>query len=494
MTVRTRLLAGFGAVVLLLLMPSLFAAGRLAQLRHLAVEGRSGQAAAIASLGRMQALLSDLDRLERSLVATSDRTLAVAAEEATDSLAIAYGRLRDSPYGEQALPLSSLVEEIEALAAEVHEHVAMNRIPEATEALSSMLEGMGELESRSAVVAESIDSLARQDFLRAERLSESARAGTLVFLLLALFIGGAVIVFTTHAVTSPLLKLRRAMAWVADGRFETPADLPYARTDEIGELSRSFQRMTARLDTLDRTKAEFLGMASHELKTPLNVITAYAELIEDELGDQISEQHRSMITGVADQAEIMAKRVSRLMDISRLEAGSYRLAPEPIRIEDLATGLVRMFEGLAADKGIDFDIRLDDAVPESIIVDVDIIRDEVLGNLVSNAFRFTPSGGRVTIEVIGREGGVDFAITDTGPGVPEEHRAFIFDKHYTSDRTRTVGSGLGLAIVKEMVELHGGLITLEDTPPEGGARFRVALPLTPASADIEVPGSSMVRR
>lgn len=194
-----------------------------------------------------------------------------------------------------------------------------------------------------------------------------------------------------------------------------------------------------------------------------------------------------MITAVFEQAEIMAQRVSRLMDISRLDAGTYKLAPEPIRVEDLVKGVVSMLERLAEDKDIEMQIRLADSVPESVTVDVDVVREEVLGNLVSNALRFTPEGGRIAIDVEGREGGVDITVTDSGSGIPEEHRAHIFDKHYTSDRTRTVGSGLGLAIAKEMVELHGGLITLEDAPPGWGARFRVAFPSIPATADLEVP-------
>lgn len=487
MTVRGRLLLGFGAVVALLLVPGLFAASRLAQLRHLAVEGRSGQAVAVASLGRMQALASDLDRLERSFVATGDLALGQAVQATADSLEAAYGRLSSSPYGEQARSLEPMVDRIDSLAIIIEEEVTADRLESAASRLESMFDEFDRLEAQAAEVAESIDELARQDFSRAEELSESARSRTLFFLLLAIVVGGGVMAWTTHALTTPIFKLRRAMARVADGTLETPADLPYDRDDEIGALSRSFRTMTERLDELNRAKAEFLGMASHELKTPLNVISAYAELLEDGLGEESTERNRDMITAVFEQAEIMAQRVSRLMDISRLDAGTYRLAPEPVRVEDLVKGVISMLERLADDKDVSVEVHLADSTPESVTVDVDVIREEVLGNLVSNALRFTPQGGRIAIDVEGRGGGVDFTVTDSGSGIPEEHRPHIFDKHYTSDRTRTVGSGLGLAIAKEMVELHGGFITLEDAPPGWGARFRVALPLAPASADLELP-------
>ena len=106
---------------------------------------------------------------------------------------------------------------------------------------------------------------------------------------------------------------------------------------------------------------------------------------------------------------------------------------------------------------------------------------------MANALRFTPAGGRVELTARGWEGGVEFRITDSGPGIPEEHQPFIFEKHYTTDRAQAVGSGLGLAIAKEMVELHGGSIGLEDASGHAGACFRVALPARPATADLDIP-------
>ena len=486
MKVRTRLLVGFGGVVVLLLAPTLFAASRFAQLRHLAVEGRSGQAAAVADLGRVQALVSELDRLERSVVATSDSALGAAARITLDSLSAAYERLSASPYAREAEALGPVVDTIRVRSMRVASHVEAQRIDEATLALGTLMPAFARMEEVTGTVARSIDEAARADFSSAERLSASARNRTLLFLVLSVLIAASVVAWTTRALTTPLLRLRRAMASVADGSFETPADLPYERDDEIGELAHSFRTMTRRLEELARAKAEFLGMASHELKTPLNVIAAYAELIEDGLGEDVSDRHRSMINAVSEQADIMAGRVSRLMDISRLDAGTYRLAPEPIRIEDLMTGVLRMFERVAVDQGVELVLDVEDNGPESIVVDVDVVRDEILGNLVANALRFTPSGGRVELTARGRGGGVEFRVADTGPGIPEEHRPFIFEKHYTTDRAQAVGSGLGLAIAREMVELHGGSIILEDGVGQG-ACFRVALPARPARTDLEIP-------
>jgi signal transduction histidine kinase len=337
-----------------------------------------------------------------------------------------------------------------------------------------------------------VDAIAMRDRADAESTSERARAGTLAGLAVALLISLLVAAYTTHAMTSPLRRLGRASARIADGEFAIPSDLPYGRSDEIGELCSSFRAMTRRLAELDRTKVAFLGIVSHELKTPLNVIKAYAEVIEDELGSSASSSHKQLIASVAEQAVVLSRRVSRLMDISRLEAGSYRLSVETTPIEDIATGLERMFERSAKEKGIRFTVDVADSAPFDAVVDVDILRDEILGNLINNAFRFTPEGGWVDVTIEGAEGGVVFTITDSGPGIPEEHRAYIFDKYYVVDRARAVGSGLGLAIVREMVALHGGLVTLEASPPGCGARFRVSLPRVTEGASLEVPALSMV--
>jgi signal transduction histidine kinase len=374
----------------------------------------------------------------------------------------------------------------------VEEHVANHRMDRATETFSSLLAAFDEASSELSVVADSIDALALRDARDAERTSAAARTATLTGLAVALVFTLIVAGLTTHAMTSPLRKLSRASARIADGEFTIPGDLPYGRSDEIGELSTSFRAMARTLAELDRTKAAFLGVVSHELKTPLNVIKSYAEVIEDGLGPEAPDTHKELIASVAEQALVLSRRVSRLMDISRLEAGTYSLSVERTPIEDLATGLERLFERQAREKDIALTVRVAESAPFDAIIDVDILRDEILGNLVTNAFRFTPPGGWVDVLIEGESGGITFTVTDSGAGIPEEHRPHVFEKYYVVDRARAVGSGLGLAIVKEMVRLHGGLVSLEPSPPGCGARFRVSLPRVTEGASLEVPEHSMV--
>jgi signal transduction histidine kinase len=179
---------------------------------------------------------------------------------------------------------------------------------------------------------------------------------------------------------------------------------------------------------------------------------------------------------IGEQTRVLTRQVSRLMDISRLETGSYLIELERVALRDLIMGVERAFEIVALEKGVTLLAEVDPDAPQELVVDIDLIRDEVLSNLVSNALKFTPEGGHVWVRARGEEGGIVIEVTDTGPGIPPEHRPHIFEKYYQVERSRSLGSGLGLAIAKEMVEAHGGRIELVDR--EGpGTTFEVHLPV-----------------
>jgi signal transduction histidine kinase len=492
MSLRGKLILGFAAVGLVLLVPSLFAATRLAQLKELAVEGRSGHAAAVAGIGRMQALLAELNRVQRSFIATGDSALGAAAESAVDSLRAVQARFASSPYGEVGAALEQVVVDVAERSERIATSMREGLVTEATMELQPLISRLGTADAQLAAVAAGVDALARQEIVRADQMTESARVQTLVAVVLAFLWSVVLASLITHALTSPLRRLSRGMAHVADGGFETPSDLPYDRRDEVGELSTSFRTMARRLAELDRVKSEFFGIVSHELKTPLNAIRAYAEVLQDELGDRASDFHRTLLSDVMEQTQVMGRRVSRLMDISRLSAGTYQIAPEHVQIDPFAAQLRSAWELRAHDHRVCFEVLVRPSAPLGVVMDVEIVRDEVIGNLVSNAIRHTPPFGRVDVVITGDERGVVFTVTDTGPGIPEEHRELVFRKHYTVDRRSVVGSGLGLAIAKEMAELHGGIIQLERSPPGCGARFSVALPLVPRGADMEVPSPHLI--
>lgn len=478
MSLRQRLVGSFALITLLLLIPATLAIVRLSTLREMAVEGREQHAAASLALGRFATALSELDRLERSYLVTGDTILLSGTRAALDDLRDQIPPLGAPVHLDSPSSLAPIVDSLAAASVRIEELVRDGQPAQADQVFTEMVPLMSEARSQLAILAGSIDRQAQEDFIRAHAIISSSRAE----ILFLLFISGVMVVvlaiWVTRAIVDPVRRLAEAMAAVTRGTLEAPADLPYERGDEIGDLTDSFRAMTSRLAELDRMKAEFLGVAGHELKTPIAVISGFSELIEEELAGELTDHQQQILNGIAEQSRIMTRLVNRLMDISRLESGSFCMELESTHVEDLVTGLVRSFDVLAAEKGIRIHTLIEDSAPESLLVDVDLVRSELLGNLVSNALKFSPKGGEVRIRVWGEEVAVLFEVSDTGPGIPEHHRAHVFDKYYQVERSRRMGSGLGLAITREVAELHGGEVRAVETAGPG-ATFQVRLPLRP---------------
>lgn len=478
MSVRLRLAGTFVLLIGLFLVPMQYAGVRLNDLRELAVERRSQHASATLALGAFHAGLAELDRHQRAHLATLDPRIGEEVESALAELRIELARLQDAGYADATRRLARQLDSLVTLSHEIHLLVDEGRVEEATRAFEELGPLRSELGRALQRVGTAVDRRSAADFARAEEMSASAAATTigaaLGCVLLALLVGA----WTTGALTKPLKTLSSAAADVADGSFEAPEGLPYRRGDEIGDLSRSFRTMTRRLAELDQMKAEFMSVASHELKTPINVIRGYTELIEEELAGEVTGSQREILDAIAEQTRRMSRQVSRLLDIGRLEAGTYRMEFESVHVDDLLTGLRLAFEVLAEENGVNLRSEVEETAPETLYADPDMLRDEVLGNLVSNALRFTPEGGQVAIRVRGEEDLAIIEVSDTGPGIPEDQRPHVFEKYYQGDRTRSMGAGLGLAVAQEVVEAHGGRITLEPGSPVG-ATFRVSLPTSP---------------
>jgi len=479
MRVGDRLIVTFVVLGGALALPSFFAAARLGDLRDLAVVERASHAEAALALGGLEAGLAELDRYLRSYVAAPDSALRQSVFTALDNLRAEAGRIGHAGYSEAAGVLDTELSGLQASTERIDSLVQNGSLGGATDVFFTLQPGIQQTRDGLEAIARTVDERASSDFARAEELSASSRGTTLLAVLFGLAVAVVVSGWTTRAVWSPLEKLRWALSRVADGDYTAPADLPYERKDEIGELSTSFRAMAQRLQELDRLKAEFVGVASHELKTPINVIRGYTELIEEELAGELTANQRDILDAIADQTRSMTRMVSRLMDISRLEAGGYTLDLEVILVQDLVLGLIRGFEVLARQQGTDLSFEVAPDAPPDLELDIDLFRGEVLGNLVSNALRFAASGGEVRIRVRAEGEGVLFEVADSGPGIHPDHRAFIFDKYYQAERSRAMGSGLGLAIARELVEAHGGWIRLAlDTGGGlGGAVFQVWVPV-----------------
>ena len=282
----------------------------------------------------------------------------------------------------------------------------------------------------------------------------------------------------TRSISGPVEALEHGMRAVAEGELDHPLALSPNRRDEFGRLAGSFRQMSQQLAELDKLKAEFVSVASHELKTPINVILGYLQLMQDGIYGPLSPKQAEVLGTVEAQGRTLARLAAHLLDVTRFEAGGGRIEPRDVRLATLLDDLERAFHVLAVQREVSFSVNLRPGLPAEAHWDVDRI-NEVIGNLLANAFKFTPAGGRV--ELIASPSGeqVRFEVRDTGAGIPPAQLPHIFEKFYQADNQRSAsakGSGLGLAIAKEIVEAHRGTIDCVSTLG-GGTTFTLLLPI-----------------
>lgn len=235
-----------------------------------------------------------------------------------------------------------------------------------------------------------------------------------------------------------------------------------------------------RLQELNRMKSDLLITVSHELRTPLTSVRTAAEMLleEEEQADREGVRVRLART-IAKGANRLAALVSDLVDASREDEFAPRLELEPLPVQDMVSSAVALINPLLAVKRQTLSVQVDD--PELTVL-VDQRRfEQVLLNLLSNAQRHTPAGGRLDVRITEAGNEAIIAVTDSGPGVPQEERELIFEPFYRGDHS---GLGLGLAIAKSVVELHSGRIWVEDGAGGMGSTFFVVLPKHPARAPV----------
>jgi len=265
----------------------------------------------------------------------------------------------------------------------------------------------------------------------------------------------------------PVRRLTAAADAMKDGALGTRSGI--ARDDEIGRLAQSFDRMAASLEELDRMKGEFVAHVSHELRTPLTAMQLSVANLQD--GVVAADRQKEVLDRVGGDIERLIKLVNEVLDIARIEAGRLELTAEPFALDGMVREAVEKLRPLAERKGVKLQLE---GTPATFTGDRAKLH-QVVTNLVDNAIKFTPAGGRVGIVV----GPGRIAVLDTGAGIAAEHLPRIFDRFARAGAVNA-GAGLGLSITKKIVELHGGAIAVESAPGKG-TTFTVTLPC-PASS------------
>ena len=476
-TVRIRLLASLLGIAALLAGPAIYSIGRLQAVRDIAFELHDRHAASRAAVGELRAALAEGNRLQRSYIVTRDSITRTRMFTAMEDARASYRRSEAPQYGVSSLPLGLTLNALDEATYRIDELVDAGAAAEATDYFGEVRHLYVDAEVEIAAMANAIDQQSAQATIRAETIASAAATSTLIALAGAVGIALIIGISTTQLLTRPLERLTLAMSRVAEGEFDSGTPVEAVRRDELGDLARSFHSMTTQLEKLNRLKAEFVSKTSHNLKTPINVIGGYAEMLEDGSYGELDEGQAEAVGGIREQVDALTTQVRQLVDLSRMEAHAFTVRAQQVYVADLLLGVQRSFEALARQRNIEFEIHTRPSAPATIFGDEDRLRNEVLGNLLANAFKFTEAGDRVTLLATGSEGRLVFEVSDTGLGIEPASLDRIFDRYYqTGNGKRAAGSGLGLAIAREVVSRHGGDITVSSEEGEG-TTFHVTLPI-----------------
>jgi two-component system OmpR family sensor kinase/two-component system sensor histidine kinase BaeS len=305
------------------------------------------------------------------------------------------------------------------------------------------------------------------------RLNRAVWISSGVAALAALLVAGVL----SGRLLRPVRALTRAAHGMAQGDLGQRVD---ARGEgELADLSRTFNRMAESLERAETLRRDMTADVAHELRNPLAVIQARLEGISD----GVYPASRDELASVLEQSRVLNRLVEDLRMLALADSGQLMLERHRVDLISLARDVVASFQPHAASKDVELSFSTDDG--DRLEVEADPTRlMQILDNLLTNALRHTPAGGRVALGVRGDAGRAVVDVADSGEGFPPEALPFVFERFYRADKSRARhagGSGLGLAIARKLVEAHGGTVSASNRP-EGGALVRVELPLTPPSA------------
>jgi signal transduction histidine kinase len=311
------------------------------------------------------------------------------------------------------------------------------------------------------IVAKPVAELREQWLTLLGRLALALAAG--------IALAGVLFWWLSRRLTDPVLNLTRATEAVAAGRYDVEIPAGHG-SDEISLLTERFRGMVDKLSQTERLKRSFLMSVSHELRTPLTAIRGHVEALREGVVTD-PEQVAVSLEIIAAETDRLERLVGDVLDLAKLQAHRFTVRHEEVdmgRVVDHAYGA---FAEEARRREIDYRVSAN-GDPPVIVSDGDRVL-QVISNLLSNAFRWTPDRGRIDLELEAENGAVSVDVVDSGPGIPPEQRERIFQAFISHD---VDGTGLGLPIARELAVALGGRIDL-DSAPGAGSRFRLVLPI-----------------
>jgi two-component system sensor histidine kinase GlrK len=430
---------------------------------------------------------SQAARASRSLVeriGTIERLAQQAAVLDDPDLVQGYARVHRS--------FRQLAEEIGQLPLDDTQLAALSRAVGHEQALYDLLTSMPRSRVEAAAISEHVDQLvdASREVLainnlivdrEVERLRASAdevQRGLILLLLFSTAVALTIALALTRYIARPIVAIDAAIRQLGGADFSRP--IAVRGPEDLRYLGRRLDWLRRRLDEFETQKNRFLRHVSHELKTPLTALREGAELLNDQVAGPLVPAQRQVVSIMRDNSVKLQRLIEELLDYQRALHAAASLEVKPVVLDSLVTEATRAHELAAQSKGLRLNIDSQAAMVEA---DPEKLRS-ILDNLVSNAVKFSPPGGSITVKARVQAGEAVIEVMDSGPGVPPEERESIFNLFFRGrgkgEGTRIKGSGLGLAIARELVEAHGGHIAVV---PEGtGGHFRVTLPRRSARA------------
>ncbi|MFZ5591706.1 MAG: sensor histidine kinase [Bacillota bacterium] len=285
----------------------------------------------------------------------------------------------------------------------------------------------------------------------------------------------------SRLISKPLVKMNRVALAMASGNYQQRVDIQ--TNDEIGLLANSLNTLASRLqekisqlEQQDQIRREFVTNVAHEIKTPLAVMQGFTETLIDGLV-KTEKERNEYLNNILEEINRLKRLVNEVLDLKRMEEGHFDFDKEPCDLRKIITRVQRRFTQIIVEKGLHLEISIEKKLP-LVTCNSDRI-ERVLINLIANAIRHTPSGGKIELDVTTKANQVHIRISDTGEGIAPEDLPMIWERFYKGDKSRTRvqgGTGLGLAIVKRIVEGHGGQINVE-SKLNVGTTFNIVLPV-----------------
>ena len=486
-TVYTKLLVGFLAIVGLLIAIGAVSLAELGRLNQRAEDFVKLQRKIAAYRQIQHSTTSQLYSVATAMLAPDPGTLDATLRQ-LNQFGYDLDRLQFVAQDEIEL-LSRVRTEYEGFTATVGEVIALVRAGKAAQGRSAQVERAGPLAERLERLTNELVNKAEADMLA--RIDES-QAGYLASLRwlaafalgsigLALGLGYAI----SWSLIGPLQQMGERFDKIAAGDFTTHLAVP--NRDELGELAGNLNRMSDELGQLyrqieaaNRHKSEFLANMSHELRTPLNAIIGFSEVLLEKMFGEVNDKQLDYLRDIHSSGHHLLTLINDILDLSKIEAGRMELELSSFDLGELLEGATMLVRERAGRNGLSLALDVAEGLGDWVADERKV--KQVVINLLSNAVKFTPAGGSVTVRArrVANTAGtaVEVAVIDTGVGIAPDQQALVFEefRQAAGDHLRkSEGTGLGLALAKRFVELHGGTIRVESAPGKGST-FAFILP------------------